>query len=296
MNSRQLEVFRAIMHYGTLTRAAQELNVSQSALSQILLRMEDQVGPLFHRDKGRLVPTVLAEQLYPEVERVYTELEGLRNLTQEIKLGRMPPVRISASAPLLMSFLPPLKRCIKESGLGLDVISYVYSIDLIFNTLIDGQAEIGLTMIPSSSKELRTEIIGETEMVCLLPVGHRLAEQEFVTANDLKDEPLISYRRDNEFGILLAKRFAELGCTYKPDIEIDVSMSSVIFVQQALGVAVMEGASPWSAFAGVTQRPFRPRVPLPICLISNVHRAATKSQIFVERALRDLARQGAAQS
>ncbi|MBS7700265.1 MULTISPECIES: LysR family transcriptional regulator [unclassified Chelatococcus] len=288
MNSRQLEVFRAIMHYGTLTRAAQELNVSQSALSQVLLRMEDQIGLLFLREKGRLIPTALAELLYPEVDRVFGEIQNLRNLTEEIRLGRMAPVRVSSSAPLLMSFLPPLKHAIRESGLGVELVADVHGVGVIFDKVAAGAAEIGLTMIPSSSPKLRTEVVGETEMVCLLPTDHRLTGRDTVDITDLRGEALISYRRDNDFGVILAKVYAESGSTFRPDIEIDVSMTSVIFVQQALGVAVVEGASPWSAFSGVTVRPFRPKVYLPICIITSAFRLPTRSQVLIENNLRQI--------
>ena len=79
MRARQIEVFRMVMRCGTLTSAAEALNVSQPALSQILLHTEDELGfKLFQRVKGRLIPTPEAEDLYPEVERLFGDLEALR--------------------------------------------------------------------------------------------------------------------------------------------------------------------------------------------------------------------------
>ena len=58
MRARQLEVFCTLMRCGTVTGAAAMLNISQPALSQILLHAEDQLGfKLFNRVRGRLVPT-----------------------------------------------------------------------------------------------------------------------------------------------------------------------------------------------------------------------------------------------
>ena len=75
MNARQIEVFRTIMRLGTLTGAAQALNVSQPALSQLLLHAEDRLGyKLFRRLRGRLVPTPEALQLYPEAERLHRDI------------------------------------------------------------------------------------------------------------------------------------------------------------------------------------------------------------------------------
>lgn len=65
MNLRQLEIFGAVMSTGTTVGAANLLNVSQPAVSQMILHMEDQLKfELFHRQRGRLVPTQEAELLF----------------------------------------------------------------------------------------------------------------------------------------------------------------------------------------------------------------------------------------
>jgi DNA-binding transcriptional LysR family regulator len=77
---RQIEVFRTFTRCGPLTGAAQALNVSWPALSQLLLHAEDQLGfKLFRCLRGRLVPTPEAIQLFPESERLHRDLESFRS-------------------------------------------------------------------------------------------------------------------------------------------------------------------------------------------------------------------------
>ena len=88
MRARQLEVFRAVMRSGTVTGAAKALNVSQPALSQIILHTEDELGfRLFERVKGRLVPTPEAEELFPEADRLFNDLDNLRSLALDLRHG-----------------------------------------------------------------------------------------------------------------------------------------------------------------------------------------------------------------
>ena len=95
MRARQIEVFRMVMRCGTLTSAAEALNVSQPALSQILLHTEDELGfKLFQRVKGRLIPTPEAEDLYPEVERLFGDLEALRGRARDLRHGKAGIVRL----------------------------------------------------------------------------------------------------------------------------------------------------------------------------------------------------------
>jgi len=73
MNLRQLEVFNAIMRFGSVTGAARELGVSQPAVSKILRHAEDQLGMrLFERLNGRLQPTMEAKAIQAEMERSST--------------------------------------------------------------------------------------------------------------------------------------------------------------------------------------------------------------------------------
>lgn len=81
--------FRAAARGGAITAAAQQLNVTQGAVSQRVLRLEGRLGTeLFHRHKGKIVLTAAGEIL----------LEGMNAATGELNraLGRIDPSRRSA--------------------------------------------------------------------------------------------------------------------------------------------------------------------------------------------------------
>ena len=75
LTHRHVEVFRALMIAGSVTRAAELLHTSQPTVSRELARMEHSIGfPLFERIRGRLRPT-MALALYDEVRQSYAGLE-----------------------------------------------------------------------------------------------------------------------------------------------------------------------------------------------------------------------------
>ena len=75
LTHRLVEVFRAVMRTGHVTRAAELLHTSQPTVSRELARLEQVLGlVLFERVKGRLRPTAQAQVLLEEVDRSY---EGL---------------------------------------------------------------------------------------------------------------------------------------------------------------------------------------------------------------------------
>ena len=79
MRLRHIEVFHAIYSTGSVTRAAQLLNVSQPSVSKVLAHAEQQLGyPLFDRIRGKLVPTPEADRLFAHVSHVNDSVDRLR--------------------------------------------------------------------------------------------------------------------------------------------------------------------------------------------------------------------------
>ena len=178
MNARQIEVFRTIMRCGTLTGAAQALNVSQPALSQLLLHAEDQLGfKLFRRLRGRLVPTPEAVELFPQAERRHRDLESFRSFAADLRHGKAGTVRLAASAPPALSFVPRALKAFRQAAPGIRLVSYVVPFDVAIEMLAQGDADLGVAMSDLPSPLVQSETIGRSEVVCVLPEGHPLAAQ-----------------------------------------------------------------------------------------------------------------------
>lgn len=92
LTHRHVEVFRALMIAGSVTRAAELLHTSQPTVSRELARMEHSIGfPLFERIRGRLRPTMQALALYDEVRQSYAGLERVASAA-----ARCAPIRTAS--------------------------------------------------------------------------------------------------------------------------------------------------------------------------------------------------------
>jgi DNA-binding transcriptional LysR family regulator len=292
MRARQLEVFRAVMRSGTVTGAAKTLNVSQPALSQIILHTEDELGfRLFERVKGRLVPTPEAEELFPEADRLFNDLDNLRSLALDLRHGKVGAVRIAASAPPSLSFLPRALGRFREAHPGVRTLSYVVPADVIATMLDHGQAGLGIAMNDQPLPAIDTELIARSEIICVMPSSHRLARRRTVSLRELKGETVISYRGTSLPGMLLERILAREGERLRPDIEIDVSIIALAFVQQGLGIALVDGLIPWGNFPGLVARPFLPTVLLPLCLLTSTRRPLSRGHDLLREELRRAVRE-----
>lgn len=291
MRARQLEVFCMLMRCGTVTGAAAMLNISQPALSQILLNAEDQLGfKLFNRVRGRLVPTEQAEELYPEAERIFSELGALRRRTMDMRYGRSGLVRLASTAPPSMSILPKALLAFREAHPDIVVRSLVAPVANVIEMLRNGDVSLGIAMNNLPHHDIDIETVGHTELVCVMPAGHRLTSLDRIGFADIGEETLISYRADTLPARLLAGAADAEGVSYAPAIEIDVSITALPFVRDALGIAIVDGLIPWDQFPGLVHRPFQPRIPVPIAILTSRNRSLSGSH----EAMRDCLRRACA--
>ena len=88
MNLRQIEAFRAVMMFGTMTAAARELHTSQPSISRLVTELEERLQfKLFVRGASRLTPTDEGSAFYREVEHSFSGLAYLNQAAHEIRVS-----------------------------------------------------------------------------------------------------------------------------------------------------------------------------------------------------------------
>ena len=287
MRARQLEIFCAIMRAGTITAAARALNVSQPALSQILLHTEDELGfKLFTRIKGRLHATPEADDLYPQAARLFGELEALRRKAADMRHGRTGLVRFAGSGPPSISIVPQALASFRAAHPDILVRSHIAPIETLTRMLCDGDAGLAMAMNDMPQPDIDVEVQGHVGMVCVFPEGHMLADAPEITFDTLADQVLISYRQDTRPAQELTRVAHAQGHQYAPAIEIDMSISALAFVQQGLGVALVDGLLPWQQFKGVQARSFAPQIRLPVVILTHRDRPMSRPDQLLRDHLR----------
>lgn len=290
MRARQLEVFTAVMRAGTVTGASRLLHISQPALSQILIHTEDELGfQLFHREKGRLHPTPEALELYPEAERLFAGLEGMRRKTADLRLGRTGLVRIAAGAPASMSLLPQALAAYRAQYPEIVLRTYVAPLASMIEMLRSGDAALALALDDALPPDIAVERVGETSFRCLMPETHPLSAATAVSFADLQNETVISYRSRTRPYDELAAAARRGGTDFAPDIEIDSSLPAVAFVGAGLGVAVVDALLPWAMIPGIQQRPLIDSPHLPVSLLTLRNAALSRAEEAMGECIRKTA-------
>lgn len=293
MRARQLEIFTAVMRAGTVTGAARMLNISQPALSQILIHTEDDLGfALFNREKGRLYPTPEALELYPEAERLFAGLEGLRRKTSDLRLGRAGLVRLAASTPPAMALVPQVLAEFRARHPDIQLRSHVAPLQSMIAMLRAGDAALALALDDRLPPDIEVETLGHTGFCCILPARDALTRSVEISFADLAPRTVISYRGNTRPQAELALAARAQGQAFAPEIEIDASISAVAFVQAGLGIAVVDDLLPWEQFAGVQVRPLAGAPELPLSLLTLKGKVLSRAEDLMRDQIRSLCAKG----
>lgn len=171
MNLMHWRLLVAIAECTTITRAAEQVGMTQSGASQALAQMEDVLGvQLFTREKRQVLPTAIGLQVLAQARVM---LEALARVRREVDAARGIPqgnLRLAGFPMVLATFLPPLLRRFKQLHPGVEVVQLEVSDDEV-ETLLEAQlVDIGVVLNPAP--ERRSWLLGRDSWVAVLPQDH----------------------------------------------------------------------------------------------------------------------------
>jgi DNA-binding transcriptional LysR family regulator len=105
-NLRQIEAFKAVIEYGSVSSAAQMVHISQPAMSKLIAHFESDTGlKLFDRVKGRLAPTECGMRLYKEIDRIFAGVRQVENAAEAIRREEQGRLAVGVLPALAGSFI-----------------------------------------------------------------------------------------------------------------------------------------------------------------------------------------------
>jgi DNA-binding transcriptional LysR family regulator len=284
---RQLRAFTEVARRESFTEAAEQLHLSQSAVSALVRELERQIGfGLLDRTTRRVVLSAsgghlleLSERVLRDVDSALSEARGLLDKSR----GRV----IVAASPLsAVTILPTMisrfSRIFPEVRIDLrDMLT-----DQILQSVRNGTADIGIGTFEKSETELELSTLYEDVLGVIMPNNSPLASRRSLCWRDLKGQSMIALSRSSAFRPLidstLRTQSIELGETR---FEVGYMGTAVALVEAGLGISVL----PERAAALIKQRRARfrrltaPVVSRPMTLVTRAGRSLSPAaSAFVE--------------
>lgn len=240
LTHRHVEVFRALMTAGSVTKAAQLLFTSQPTISRELARVEQVVGfALFDREKGRLRPTLAALTLFDEIKRSYEGLERVASTAASLRTFKDGQLAIITLPAFAHSLLPGTCARFHLQHPGISVSISAQESPFLEEWLSAQRYDLGLTEHGQAPAGTTLVPLLEVDEVCVLPDGHRLLKQSVIELTDLHDENFISLSATDPYRSQLDEDFSKLGVARRMVAEAPTAVSVCGLVRHGLGVAIV---------------------------------------------------------
>ncbi|MBR3932500.1 MAG: LysR family transcriptional regulator [Clostridia bacterium] len=227
MNINQLQYFKCVYMYRSVSKAAEELHISQPSVSNSIKDLEEEFGvKLFNRFHGGMEPTVHGDTLFALSKDILSKLEQTKHIMSElgrenkiIRLGIPPMIGSLFLPPVLKSMavvFPDIKLHITESGR-----------EELLKKLNDGLVDIAF--IPHNENlnlNLCVKHVAKFEIAFCVSEKNKLSEKSTVSAKDLSDVPLVLFD-DTFFQTEKIKSWFSVS-NVKPDIILQTGQLSTI--------------------------------------------------------------------
>lgn len=183
--------FIKILETGSFTKAADELGYTQSAISQMMRSLEEELfTTLLLRSRKGISLTPDGEELLPYIKKVDISYRELMEKQQEMRGLQSGIIRIGVFSSVSCHWMPGLMKAFKERYPSVVFELHQGEYTSIAKLVKEGSVDFGFVN-PDAVTDLHTISLKQDEMLAVLPYNHSLAACEKVSLEDLLHEPFI---------------------------------------------------------------------------------------------------------
>ncbi len=239
MELHQIRYFLSLSKTLNFTRAAEDCNVSQPALSRAISQLEGELGgELFRRERNLTHLTDLGQAVLPSLQNCYDASLGAKSLAKDFQKGGHAPLNLALSRSIEMENLSPILSELAIAFPHLQVKMFRGTPPEITDKLRNGEAEVAIAGALSGDWErLESKKLYEQQFGLLLNRSHRLSQQEEIELRDLVEERLLGRPYCTLTEMLLSK-LKEIGIENMTKHEVNVIDDLPGLVQANFGVGI----------------------------------------------------------
>ncbi len=239
MQQGQLEAFLCVARLGSIARAAEEMFVVQSSLSERLQVLEDELGAkLLLRSRRGTVLTQAGQHFLPFARAALQAMEEGKRKLADVRSGYFTELEIAATPTISTYLLPQIVNTLALSHPGIRVQIHTGRPDDILQWVINGQAQVGLSE-NTVHPQIQSQPIILEKLVLISSPAHPFAISGKTTIRELGRIGLICYGQRSTYYELTCSLFQAAQLT--PRFSHEVNNIEVIkrLVRLNLGVAIV---------------------------------------------------------
>ncbi len=239
MENFRLKVFRAVARHLSFTRAAEELLLTQPAVTQQIKALEEDYGvPLFDRSNGRITLTAAGRTLEPFATRLKAVSDEAFAAVTSASGHHAGKLALGASQTIGQYLLPNLVAGFLSENPKVGVTAVSGNSDEMLGALAAHTIQLALVEGPAQRKDLHFEPFIEDHMVLVVGRDHAWADRE-IALEDLKGAPLLMREFGSGSRRVIEQALSRAGLKQKDlrtVMELDSTEGLLSAVEAGLGV------------------------------------------------------------
>jgi DNA-binding transcriptional LysR family regulator len=240
MDFHQLRVFRAAIETGGFTRAAEQLHLSQSTVSQHIKLLEEELGcSLFLRVGKRVLVTEAGRVLLQYTERIFRDLKNAEMAVKEMNAMKRGTVRLGVGPTTLTYRLPPILGDYIHRFPQIELIVLSGNTEFLLDALRSQHLDLAIVMYAAPQPGLSITPLGQEELVVVLNSQHPLARLHALAPSDLESLRFILYEKNTAMQNLIDRYFESLGVIPHIAMEVENNEALKSLVRAGLGASIV---------------------------------------------------------
>lgn len=239
----QLRTFRVVSETLNFTRAAERLNLTQSAVSHQIKALETELGePLFIRAKRGVKLSEAGKIALEYVERILDDAQALKERVSGREHAPVGRVRAAAATQAFVHLFATLFESFMRAHPGVELsFRTTVSTDQTLTDILNGAADVGFASMPVYSPTLQVTELFEDELVLIVGRGHKLAAKAEATVEEVRRERMILFERGASIRRATDNFFKRMDIRPELALESNDTYFIKLMVEHGMGISLLPG-------------------------------------------------------
>jgi DNA-binding transcriptional LysR family regulator len=237
---RQLEAFEAAYRLGSLTRAAREMHLTQSAVSLLVKQLEEVWQTrLFDRTTRALNPTRAADEAIGAVERILGELKSVANHMRGLEDKSIGRVAFAATAGVASALMPRILKSFRQQYPDVKIQMLDVGADQLISKILSGEAEFSIGTVDDSNPDIALETLIRDRLSAIAPRDGSFETQRQISWDQLGNLATVSVPTGTSIRLLIDSALAAENKVFEPTLETSLLNTALAMSAHGLGVSVL---------------------------------------------------------
>ncbi|KXF80591.1 LysR family transcriptional regulator [Enterovibrio coralii] len=234
---RQLNIFQAVATHSSYTRAAEELHLTQPAVSMQIKQLEDNIGlPLFEQLGKSLFLTTAGEELLGYCERISQQLRDAEDAFANMKSLSNGKLSITV-ASTANYFAAKLLAAFSQQHPDITIRLNVTNRENLLKDLKFNNCDLAIMGKPPAELDLSATIFMENPLVAIAPINHPFCQAQKIPLETIAKEPMVVREQGSGTRFSIEKFFHNKGMA----LNIAAEMTASEAIKQAVSAGLCLG-------------------------------------------------------